>query len=732
MLGFDGAADELTRRWMESGDLPNLERLARAGGYAALDTTIPAVSQASWAALITASNPGKTNIGGPVRRGFSGQASPVARRAGFHFQEVEGADLEDFASLGAIEGFLLRLGAGPSRRLAITLLVAGVMALITVVFRSALRFPAAASVLAGACFAACAGFLGRRFADEIPASFLAPVGELAAEPFWNVLGRAGVRVAGPQVPCAFPARAEENVRILAALSTPDVAGATGSWLRFAGGEAESGSGAAAAGIRTLPLKIDATGAASGLLPGPIAPIAGSAGPEAPDRERFVELPLRVEPDYAARRARVSAGGASVEVAEGAWSECFRLIFPATRVMKVNAVARVCLEECALDASGRPRLRLLVPPLSISPQAPPLTMPISFPRQYARDLAEDVGLFSTAGRACGAPDGGESDLPAGLLLAYLDLEMRRREALLERELARDDWDVLFHVESITDCAWCLLHRFADPGHPRYHAVDREGRLLREQTVSAFGRTFRLEDGLKEAYKEMDRIAGSVLDRVEAGAFGQQALLLVVSGYGRSPLRHVFDANVWLLRNGYLHTVGDAPAGAVDWARTRAYSLGMGEIYINLRGREPAGIVAPWGFAALKAEIMRKLEEFADPVQGHGGRRVVKRAYDAAEVLAGAFSEESGDIILGFAEAYGPSRSALAGCAAAETFDTFGVADARGRGAGCGADPGLARGILFANRRLPKSLRPSVFHVAPSILAIYGVEPPAEWDGEPIDW
>ncbi len=732
MLGFDGAADALVRRWMESGDLPNLERLARAGGYAALDTTIPAMSQASWAALVTASNPGKTNIGGPVRRGLSARAAPVPRRAGFRFQEVAGGDLGDVASFGAFEGLVLRLGAGPGRRLAITLLVAGVMALITVVFRSALRFPAAASVLAGAAFAACAGFLGRRFADEIPASFLVPVGELQAEPFWDVLGRAGVRVAGPQAPGAFPAHAVENARILAALSTPDVAGGAGSWLRFETGEVGSGSGAAGAGIQSLRLEIDAKGAASGSLPGPIAPVAGPAGADAPAPERRVELPLRIEPDYGSRRARVAIGGESVELAEGGWSDCLRLVFPATRVLKVEAVARVCLEECALDVSGRPRLRLLVPPLSVSPQAPPLTMPISSPRQYARDLAEDVGLFSTLGRACGDADGGESDLPAGLVLSYLDLEMQRREALLERELARDDWDVLLHVESITDCAWCLLHRFADPGHPRYHAVDRDGRLLREQTVSAFGRSFRLEDGLKETYREMDRIAGGVLARVEAGAFGPRALFIVVSGHGRAPLRQVFDANVWLLRNGYLRTVGDAPSGAVDWTRTQAYSLGMGEIYINLRGREPAGIVAPWAFAALKAEIMRRLEAFSDPVRGHGGRRVVKRAYDAAEVLAGPYAEESGDIILGFAEGYGPARSALAGCAAAETFDTFGVGDARGRGAGCGADPDLARGILFANRRLPKDLRLGVLNIAPTILAVYDVAAPAEWDGEPIDW
>ena len=31
--------------------------------------------------------------------------------------------------------------------------------------------------------------------------------------------------------------------------------------------------------------------------------------------------------------------------------------------------------------------------------------------------------------------------------------------------------------------------------------------------------------------------------------------------------------------------------VDWSRTRAYAMGLGQIYFNLRGREARGIVSP---------------------------------------------------------------------------------------------------------------------------------------------
>ena len=42
--------------------------------------------------------------------------------------------------------------------------------------------------------------------------------------------------------------------------------------------------------------------------------------------------------------------------------------------------------------------------------------------------------------------------------------------------------------------------------------------------------------------------------------------------------------------------------VDWSKTRAYAMGLGNIYINLKGREGQGIVKPGAeYEALRAEI-----------------------------------------------------------------------------------------------------------------------------------
>ena len=55
MLGFDGMDPRLVRRWMDEGKLPNLRKLAAAGGGVhALGTTHSPESPTAWAGLALA------------------------------------------------------------------------------------------------------------------------------------------------------------------------------------------------------------------------------------------------------------------------------------------------------------------------------------------------------------------------------------------------------------------------------------------------------------------------------------------------------------------------------------------------------------------------------------------------------------------------------------------------------------------------------------------------------
>ena len=93
---------------------------------------------------------------------------------------------------------------------------------------------------------------------------------------------------------------------------------------------------------------------------------------------------------------------------------------------------------------------------------------------------------------------------------------------------------------------------------------------------------------------------MLERLEPGT-----PVLIVSDHGFHSWRKAVNLNTWLVQQGYMVLQGQQPGEKklddlfgggefwenVDWSRTRAYAMGLGQIYFNLRGREASGIVSP---------------------------------------------------------------------------------------------------------------------------------------------
>jgi predicted AlkP superfamily phosphohydrolase/phosphomutase len=82
--------------------------------------------------------------------------------------------------------------------------------------------------------------------------------------------------------------------------------------------------------------------------------------------------------------------------------------------------------------------------------------------------------------------------------------------------------------------------------------------------------------------------------------------------------------------------------IDWSRTQAYSLGnVGQVYINVAGREPQGCVQPGAeYERVRSEIMAKLQTLRDP---QTGELVVEHIYRREELYAGEFLEKAPDIV-----------------------------------------------------------------------------------------
>jgi len=85
--------------------------------------------------------------------------------------------------------------------------------------------------------------------------------------------------------------------------------------------------------------------------------------------------------------------------------------------------------------------------------------------------------------------------------------------------------------------------------------------------------------------------------------------------------------------------------IDWSRTKAFCSEVlaspPNIWINLKGVKPRGIVDPTEHAALTDFIIDKLRELKDP---RTGKPIIARVYQRDEVFQGPFSNEAADLII----------------------------------------------------------------------------------------
>jgi predicted AlkP superfamily phosphohydrolase/phosphomutase len=200
---------------------------------------------------------------------------------------------------------------------------------------------------------------------------------------------------------------------------------------------------------------------------------------------------------------------------------------------------------------------------------------------------------------------------------------------------------------------------------------------------------------------------------------------MSDHGFKSFRRGVNLNSWLLRNGYLALAPGRTASGewfkdVDWPRTRAYALGLGGLYLNLKGREAQGVVAPGEEAlALKAELGRKLTALKD---GPSGPPAVTRVYDRDAVYAGPYKDNAPDLIIGYNEGFRASWNGVTGIVDDVVFEDNVKAWS---GDHC-IDPALVPGVLFSSLKLDTD-KPSIMDIAPTALELFGIAPPAHMDG-----
>ena len=232
-----------------------------------------------------------------------------------------------------------------------------------------------------------------------------------------------------------------------------------------------------------------------------------------------------------------------------------------------------------------------------------------------------------------------------------------------------------------------------------------------------------DAIRKIYEHNDAIVGRVMEKLKPGD-----VLLVISDHGFDSFQRGVNLNGWLQQQGLL-TLKEGASGDgdwladVDWSQTKAYSLGLSGMFLNLKGREAMGIVEPGEEArAVKAEIIKGLEGIVDPEREAVG---IERVFDAADIYAGPYSENAPDLVIGYNSGYRISWDCATGMVSGPIFEDNVKAWS---GDHC-IDPRLVPGILFANVPMEEE-QPSLIDLAPSFLKLFGLEPPAYMDGRAL--
>jgi predicted AlkP superfamily phosphohydrolase/phosphomutase len=165
--------------------------------------------------------------------------------------------------------------------------------------------------------------------------------------------------------------------------------------------------------------------------------------------------------------------------------------------------------------------------------------------------------------------------------------------------------------------------------------------------------------------------------------------------------------------------------VDWSRTKAYSMGLGQIYVNLRGREGQGIVAPGAESkALQDQISAELLALTDP---KNGARIVDAVYRADDVYSGEFVKNAAELQVGLAEGYRVSwQSALGGSPPGIVYPNM----KKWSGDHGSFDYKSTPGTLVSSRPLANGSNAQIIDIAPTVLKYFGVPIPPDIDGKPL--
>jgi len=542
--------------------------------------------------------------------------------------------------------------------------------------------------------------------------------------FWVTAGKQGVRSDILTVPVTFPPEDVENGELLSGLPLPDIRGTMGTFSYYATdlSRYEEGNTEMGGILKRLVFENDT---ASSELEGPPSPIVRQKieavrrkGPTLSESDRAqlaelqavqdVRVPFTIQWNRTGKMATLAIQDRTIALERGKWTPWIDLTF------KVNAIVRVHGMVQMLLINADNELQLYVSPVNFKPDDPPV--PMSSPASFSGDLYKAIGNYRTLGWAEATWALNENRMDEKTFMDDLMVAFDDRAKVILNRADQKDWDLMVGVIESTDRVQHMMWRLIDPQHPLYDAA----------LAAKFG------DSIERVYRKADDFVGEVVKRVGPGV-----PVMIVSDHGFHSWRKAVNLDTWLVQNGYMVMKGqsadkklsDLFGGGtfwenVDWSRTRAYAMGIGQIYFNLRGREAQGIVSPGAEAtALADELSKKLLTLTDP---EDGTPIIRAVYKRDDIYSGPFINNASELQVGMNDGYRVSwQTTLGGSPAGIVYKN----DRKWSADHGGYDYAITSGILVTSQPITTK-EPRIIDIAPTVLRYFGLAVPTDIDGKPL--
>ena len=194
-----------------------------------------------------------------------------------------------------------------------------------------------------------------------------------------------------------------------------------------------------------------------------------------------------------------------------------------------------------------------------------------------------------------------------LLRQIHLMTENHFKVAKHLLREKEWDFFMLVEIGLDRIHHGFWKYFDPQHPKY------------QPGSPYA------NATRDYYKYLDEEIGEILESLD-----DNTVVMVVSDHGAKKMDGGICVNEWLMKEGYLK-LKEKPQGIVplekvevNWKKTKAWGAGgyYGRIFLNVKGREPEGIIKPKHYERVRDELVAKLTALTDEKGNPIGTRVFK--------------------------------------------------------------------------------------------------------------